>query len=169
MRAGFDILDRNEKIRISIFTIITVIVTVFAALYVWEWCGLFEEPLISMGDGDIIIDGENFNWFFDLMASGMNGLLILINGAAYIGFLFVMDLLAYGLFRAFAFRKTNFASEAEHLFAKRVLAVILIVGIVISLLLARFRFLIFITLLIFPIWLFGYLFYILPLKHRREK
>lgn len=169
MKTNFDMLFKSEKIRIIVFTIITLIVAVFAVAYVWEWCGLVQEQPINTDGMDVNVDGGNFNWFFGPLASGLNGFLMLINAVAYILFLFVMDFVAYGLFRIIAFRKTNVVNGVEYILAKRVFAGILIASVVTSLFISRFNYLIYIALLIFPIWLFGYLFYILPLKLKRPK
>lgn len=169
MRANFNKLDRREKRRIIIFTVIAVLEAVFAVAYVCEWCRSFKEQLIRTDNIDVNIDGGNFNWFFGSLASGLNGSLMLFSAVAYVVFLTVIDLLACGIFKVFAFRKTGFVSEDEYILAKCVLTIILIVSIVISFFIARFNFLLFIALLIFPIWLFGYLFYILPLKHKSRK
>lgn len=162
-------LIKSEKIRIIVFTIITLIAAVFAVAYVWEWCGLFQEHPINTDGMDINIDGGNFNWFFGPLASGLNGFLLLITAVVYVVFLFVIDFAAYGLFRIIVFRKTNVVSEAEYKLAKWVFAGILIVSVITSLFISRCNYLIYIALLIFPIWLFGYLFYILPLKLKIPK
>lgn len=169
MREDFNELGRKEKIRIIVFIVITMIVAAFAIAYVWEFRELSKEQPIRTDNMDVNIDGGNFNWFFVPMASGVNGLIMLISAGVYVVFLAVIDLLVYGVFRVIAFRKIGFVSEAEYILAKKVFAIILIGSILISLVVTRFHFLLFIALLIFPMWLFGYLFYILPLKHKRQK
>lgn len=164
MKLNIDILERSEKIRIMVFTVITLIAAVFAVAYVWECCGLFKEPPINTDGMDVYVDGGNFNWFFVPVASGLNGFLMLITIVIYVVFMFVVDFLAYGLFRIFVFRKTDVVNGTEYKLAKKIFSSILLASIGISLFISRFHYLICIALFLFPIWLFGYLFYILPLK-----
>ena len=169
MKANLDMLDRGGKIRIIIFTIITVLAAVYAVLCVRALCVDASDPQYFSEATDLSVDGADFTKLSELVIFGANGVFVLLNAAAYLVFSFLIDLLAYGLFRVIAFRKNDFVSNAEYILAKCAFTVILIISIVVSLFIARFNHLIYIAMLMFPIWLFGYLFYIFTLKRKRQK
>lgn len=174
MKENFNMLDKSGKNRIIIFTVITIIAAMFAVACIWALYRAVKDPLFNIGDimnENIDFDGENFNWFFALLATLINMLIVLFTTVVPVVFSFIIDILFYGLFKAIIFPKTNFASEAEYVLAKQMLTIILIVSIVVSLFMIHFDF-IFVIFMICPIffmWLFGYLFYIYPLKNRGQK
>lgn len=168
MKAHFNMLDRSAKKRIIIFTIITVIMAVFVVISI-RAVHLYANETLE----PIEFDGADFapffwpiNWFIVILCAGM-----------FFVHSWVINFAAYIAFGELAFKKDTFVSNTEYILAKRILTAILIISIVVSLYFTLFNnsiylyFFIYIyaAVLMFPIGLFGYLFYIDKLKDMRQE
>lgn len=162
----FNMLNKKEKIRLIIFTLIAIYVAWYTVKFVWDWWQVLDEQLVNTKDMNVVVDGGSLNWVFVPLTIMYNGFLMMGFEVMYVFVLAIIGLVSYGIFRILAFIKTDSTSEAEYMLAKLVLAVVLAISAIISLIIARFNFLC-IALFILPDWLFGYLFYVLPLKRRR--
>lgn len=167
MREDFDKLDKDEKKRIIIFVVVTLISAMFAIAYVWEWCGLFKEQLIDTKDMDVSVDGADFNWFFMPLATGLNSFLMMISEVLYEIFLILFNLLFYGLLGLIALRKVNHICEEEYKLTKQIFKIVVIASAVISVIITKFNLLLPVALFMLPMVLLGNLLYLWPLKNRR--
>lgn len=166
MKPHFNLLNRSAKKRIIIFTIITVIEAVFAVLRIRAvyLCANIADGLTVFG----IVD------FIDLLIDSFTA--ILVAGVSLVHS-WVINLAVFIAFGELAFKKDTFVSNTEYILAKRILTVILIISIVVLLYFTLFNnsiylyFFIYIyaAVLMFPIGLFGYLFYINKLKDMRQE
>lgn len=181
MNANFNMLDESGKKRIIYFSIITVLVAVFAVIGFLIVYLNVNNPQNFLVSEVIDFDGADFAPLFSLVKSILVGGFLLVFAVMHLVFAWLIDLVAYILFCEFAFKKDFFVSNAEYILAKRVFTAILITSIVVSVFIAIFNYFIYfhivaiyyiavyIALLMVPIWLFGYLFYIHKLKHKRQK
>ena len=168
MKAHFNLLDSSGKKRIIIFTIITVIAEVIAVLGVRVFCVNAHNPQYIPDPEPIIFDGADFAPLVSLIMIFPNYLLWMLHVGIHLLFSWLFDFAAYILFGASAV-KNSFVSNAEYIIAKSVFTVLLIISIVISHLIALFNSfidiyiftfysVIYIALIMIPVWLFGYLF-----------
>ena len=166
MKAHFNMLDRSAKKRIIIFTIITVIMAVFVVISIRAVHINVNKSLELrvFGIADLIY--SLINWFAWILFAGM-----------FFVYSWGINFAAYIAFGDLALKKDTFVSNTEYILAKRILTAILIISIVVSLYFTLFNnsiylyFFIYIyaAVLMFPIGLFGYLFYINKLKDMRQE
>ena len=169
MKANFDMFNRREKKRIIIFIIITVIAAVNAILWVRVLYMDTYNPQYFPESTGLEIDGADFTPLISLTTSVATDFFVLLRAVIFLVFSWIMDFAVYIIFGELAFEKDTFVSNAEYLLTKWIFTVVLIISTVVSLLLAHFNHRIYIALLMFPIWLFGYLFYIHKLKYKSQK
>lgn len=168
MRDNFEMLDGIGKKHIIIFTVMTVLSLMLAIGYAADvYSGMLDFPPYVQ-ETDLYVDGSNFGWLLPPIAASFSGLLLFANLVVSVLFTYGINLLAYGLFRFFAFRDVLFVSDFEYALAKQLLAVLLIAGGVLALLVTRFHLLLLNAILLFPTGLFSMLFCILPLKHKMQ-
>lgn len=162
MKSHFDMLDRSGKIRIIIFTIITVIVSVIEIGFIWRVCnGWFYRNAIIESPDLLGATVYVFNGLSSFISYTIGGNVLIVN----------VEALAYGILYAKKLKEIECVKETEYILATWILTVMLIVSIVISFFVARTALidLLFTEWPIFFMWLFGYLFYIRPLKKSQNR
>lgn len=168
MKEQFELLESSAKRRFIIFAVITVIAALFAVGYAREIYTGYRDAANATGGTDVTIDGADFSPLFGLMTAGVNGFVTTVMLFSTAAFQFIGNLIAFGLFRLLAFRNVPAVSREEYALAKRMQFILLIAGGIAALIAAHFELLLYIAVLLVPVWLFGFLFCLLPLKKRMQ-
>lgn len=181
MKENFNMLDEHGKNRIIVFTVITVLVAVFAMMGFLLVCSIVNNPENFFVSEPFEIDGADFAPLLSLMKAVLVGFYMMIFALVHLVFAWLIDLAAYIFFWIAALKKEPFVRDAEYILAKRVFTVILTISIAVLLFSAIFNLpslyvditvffaiAFYIAWLMVPIWLFGYLFYIHKLKYKRQ-
>lgn len=165
MKTNFNILDRNAKKRIIIFTIITVLISVIEIGFIWSVCNgefFYDELIDSESPPGLLFSATA--WLIGGMLSyifyTIGGNVLIVN----------VEVLAYGIFYAKKIKGIEYVEDTEYILATWILNVMLIVSIVISFFVARTALIqfFFTEWPIFFMRLFGYLFYLSPLKQKSQ-
>lgn len=166
----FNALDNGGKIRITVFLILMLMQTL--SVYIGA---LFQADMVdfvaecterSANEGKIFIDGADVSWVNNVNIVGAVVLGIIV--ALVITFIIALGcLLSLGIFRALAFRGVSEAQEEEYLLAARVRSGISVFAAAISVSEIAKHSVFWIlsgAVLCVPMYLFSYLFCIMPLK-----
>lgn len=167
MKEQFRLLDRSGKRRMIFFAVITVIAVLFAIGYARDVYMSCKEAALT-ADPNVIVDGADFSPLFGLAAAGVNGFISTVLMFSTAAVQIIGNLIAFGIFRLIAFRNVPAVSRGEHALAKHMQIILLIAGGIAALIAAHFGLLLYIAVLLVPVWLFGFLFYILPLKQKMQ-
>lgn len=156
----------NKSLVRRILLVITSILNcIFSVGYMIELYHLsLDEHLIEYSD-NINIDGSDFTPFFNLAASGVNGLLIMIIVGFTILLTTIFILIFTILLRVTTIRKKDMVTESEVVFTKRFIIISSILALVIGILSTNIKLILYILCLSWQQPLFMMLIYYRALKN----
>lgn len=167
---SFDRLDRGGKTRITVFTVLMLMLTMQA--YIGS---LFQADMVrfvtenvkkSANAGKVFIDGADISWVNSANILGAVllgiGIAVLITAVLALGCLAVL-----GIFRAAALKNVSQVQEEEYTLAKRInlgISAFAVFRAAVAVAKVSLLWTLSGALLCVPMYLFGYLFYVRPLK-----
>ena len=160
-------MDKTSKIRFAAFAVIFGLLCIFAASYVYEF-HFTENQLPRAEDVDeLYIDGSDLTGISRLFTEASAGIVKIIISAVYCAIIFVASALIMLIFRLISIRKASEITEKEYSLSKIYIWLCTALAYFISLCITSFSHIFYAFFMFFPIPLFAFLIYILPLRSSR--
>lgn len=160
-------MGKTSKIRFAAFAFIFGLLCMFAASYVYEFHFNASHLPGAEDVGDIYIDGSDFTGISKLFTEASMGIVKIIIAAVYCIIIFAASALIMLIFRLVSIRKASEITEKEYSLSKIYIWVCTALAYFISLCITSFSHIFYAFFIFFPIPLFAFLIYVLPLRSRR--
>lgn len=160
----------SQKYRLTVFIALVMLLCTWSVMYSVEaYTMMYSVDGLPDKVNNINIDGSDFTGLFKLGALALEGFLDSFIMITYIIIMVFWSALLLLIFSLISIRKASTTSKSEIKYAKIALCSFTLIAYVTALILTKFSAVLTALLLLWPIPLFGTLFYILPLKFRYKK
>lgn len=166
-------VNRPGKIRLIVFVAILAFLTYLSIGYSVELGALLREvktrEIASTQSGAYTVDGADFSWLIQPISVIGANLEVTIIAFVYMLITGIAGLVLFAIFHGCVFRKNTWVTDAEYAIAKKIhkwvcLAVCLVSVICVGL--SAFTWAVSGMLFCFPMFVYGWLLYVFPLRRR---